>query len=479
MDKSEQQLKILAELARREKQRKFYKFEPYDWQQDFFSAGKDNPERLLMAANGVGKTLSGAYETACHLTGKYPDWWQGHRFKKPIKMWVGSITDREQKDGTQPALIGENLGEGFEGGFIPPEYFIGKPSPRRASVPDVIDTIYVHHASGGTSSLNFKTYQQGWRLWQAAAPDAVWLDEQPDENSLDEQNIYTEAQTRVFRSGGIIYATLTPLLGETPFIMHFTEPKAKGIYWCGATWDDAPHLDREHKERLMASYPEHVRDARTKGIPMMGEGAVFKVEESEISCAPFEIPKHFARICGIDFGIDHPAAAAWVAYDRGQDIIYVYDCYKKSGETAVYHAAAINARGRDIPVAWPHDGLNREKSGGKNLAQQYRSYGVNMLGKSAHYRPKAGEKPKLGAQDTEPVVYEVLERMKTGRFRVFSNLSDWFSEFRSYHRKDNRIVRVKDDIMSATFYAVMMKRYAMAGTPLKDSPIPQPMIKAL
>jgi hypothetical protein len=35
----------------------------------FFKAGKDYPERLFMAANRVGKSIGGAYESTCHLTG--------------------------------------------------------------------------------------------------------------------------------------------------------------------------------------------------------------------------------------------------------------------------------------------------------------------------------------------------------------------------------------------------------------------------
>ena len=96
------------------------------------------------------------------------------------------------------------------------------------------------------------------------------------------------------------------------------------------------------------------------------------------------------------------------------------------------------------------------------LADHYRGHQVNMLSKSARYPRVAGEEEKGGPQPVEPIIDEVLERMVTGRFKVFSNLSDWFEEKRSYHRKDGRIVDRRDDILKATFYAVMMKRYAVA-----------------
>tara|TARA_R100000315_G_C5166336_1_gene95894 strand:- start:132 stop:689 length:558 start_codon:yes stop_codon:yes gene_type:complete len=160
-------------------------------------------------------------------------------------------------------------------------------------------------------------------------------------------------------------------------------------------------------------------------------------------------------VCGIDFGIDHPAAACWIAYDADADVIYVYDCYKERGQTAAYHAQAIKSRGKWIPVSWPHDGMIRDKGGGVALKDQYMAQGVNMLGFSARYDDAKG-----GGQSREPITLEILERMRTGRFKVFSHLSDWFEEKRMLHRKDGKIVPERDDIESATRYAVMMIRCA-------------------
>jgi hypothetical protein len=218
---------------------------------------------------------------------------------------------------------------------------------------------------------------------------------------------------------------------------------------------------------MILSYRAHERDARTKGIPMLGEGAVFPVPDEDIRVDPFRLPDHFARLKGCDFGIDHPAAGVEIAWDRDMDVVYVIDCYRKAGETTGYHAAWFNKAGKRIPVSWPHDGMNREKSGGITLADHYRKAGVNMLPKSARYPRQPGEKhEKGGAQPVEPIVDEVLERMLTGRFKVFSSLSLWFEEKRSYHRKDGRITDRRDDILKATFYAVMMLRYSVAPSSL-------------
>lgn len=449
-------LEVIREVKARISQRKLYTFNPYPWQREFFNAGIDNAERLLMAANGVGKTISGGFEVACHLTGEYPDWWQGRRFEGPVLVWVGSITNQTQRDYTQPILLGDDLGEGLGTGFIPKPLLISKPRIRQAGIGDVVDMFQVRHKSGGISRAVMKTYEQGWRMWQGAAPDVIWMDEQPDENAANEKPIFAEAQTRVFRSGGIILMTLTPLLGETDTITHFMNPQAPGIWWIGATWDDAPHLKEEDKARLEQTYPDYQRDTRTKGVPMMGEGRVFTVAEDDFKIPPRDIPDEWARIKGIDFGIAHPAAVADLAWDRDSDIIYVTRVWRRQGCDAAEHAQAINDVDPWVPVAWPHDGTNREKKGGERLKDAYVAHQVRMLGKSARYVNDKG-----GSQPVEPVILEVETRLIEGRFKVFSGCKEFFDEYRNYHRKDGRVVALKDDVLKAVFYGVMMRRYAM------------------
>ena len=145
-----------------------------------------------------------------------------------------------------------------------------------------------------------------------------------------------------------------------------------------------------------------------------------------------------------------------MAWDRDRDVIYIYDCYKKSNETPVYHAHAIRQRGDWIPVSWPHDGMNREKRSGQVLKDEYVRLGVNMLSRSARYKNDVG-----GGQDQEPIVMEMLERMKTDRLKIFSNLNPLLEERRMFHRKDGRIVNIREDILKAVMYAIMMRRFAM------------------
>lgn len=447
---------LLAKFQRQVQGHKLRTYKPYQWQKEFHAEGIDNPERMLMAANRVGKTISAACEVAFHATGDYPEWWEGKKFDKPVLIWTGSPTNETSKDIVQAELLG-GLGEKLGTGWIPRSRIAGQPTTRQAGVKNVVDSFQVRHKSGGLSTVILKTYEQGWQKWQGTAPHVVWLDEEPDD-----YKIFSEAQTRILTSKGILLVTFTPLLGLTELVEHF-QSGGPGIYIKGATWKDAPHLSPEDCERLSASYRAHERKARTEGIPMMGEGAVFPVDDDEIRIAPFKVPTHFARIKGCDFGIDHPAAGVEIAWDRDQDIIYLIDCYKKAGQTAPYHAAWFNKSNKQIPVAWPHDGMNREKKGGGTIAKGYAELGVNMLGKSARYpKEKGATEDKGGPQAVEPIVNEFLDRMLTGRFKAFSHLSEFFEEKRSYHRKDGLIVAKRDDILKALFYAGMMKRYAVS-----------------
>ncbi len=464
--------KVLNLALQRVEQRRLLRYTPYDWQKDFHNAGKDNSQRLLMAANGVGKTLCGAAETAIHLTGRYPDWWEGRRFDRPVLVWVGSISNQTQRDYTQPALMGANLGEALGTGFIPKEDIIGRPRPRQAGIGEVVDMVRVrHHPTGKESTLTFKTFEQGWRMWQGAAPDIVWMDEQPDENAKEEAPIFSEVITRIFRSAGIMYATMTPLLGETEMIRHFMSSGVKGIWWRGATWDDAPHLDQEQKEIAKASYGAHEVEARTQGIPMMGEGRVFTSLESEITCSPKAIPEHWARLVGIDFSHSggHPSAVAEIAWDRDEDVIYLVRVWRQANADIQTHVTAIRGQNPWIPVAWPHDGLNRRdqgiQKGLQTTKQIYSDAGAKMLSKSARYKNDTG-----GPQPVEPIILEMQTRFDSGGLKIFNTCKEFLDEFRSYHRKDGKVVPIHDDVIKATMYAIMMKRYAVTKNFSKKKP---------
>lgn len=218
------------------------------------------------------------------------------------------------------------------------------------------------------------------------------------------------------------------------------------------TIEEAEHYTPEEQAAIIASYPPHERQARARGIPTLGSGRVFPVDEDMLRVKAFDLPADWVQIGGIDFGWDHPTAACRLAWDRDTDVMYVTASYGVREAVPIIHAAALKAWGDWLPWAWPHDGLQHDKGSGEAIAEQYRRQGLRLLPQRASFED--------GSNGVEAGVSEMLERMQTGRWKVFEHLEDWFVEFRRYHRKDGQIVKHKDDRLSAARYAMMMKRFA-------------------
>jgi phage terminase large subunit-like protein len=316
----------------------------------------------------------------------------------------------------------------------------------KQGVPDAVSSIVIKHECGEDSVIQFNSYDQGRTKWQADTVDFVWFDEEPP------LAIYSEGLTRTQAVGGQVFVTFTPLLGMSEVVKRFILDKPTGTSVTNMTISDAEHYTPEQREAIIEAYPAHEREARAKGVPILGSGRVFPVVEEAIKCTAFPIPSHWPRIVGLDFGIDHPTAIVWMAWDRDSDIVYVTDCYRVKDASIAIHAASIRARGDWVPVSWPHDGLQRDKGSGEQLAKQYKDMGVPMLPERATFED--------GSNGLEAGVSEMLTRMQTMRLKVFGHLEDWFEEFRLYHRKDGLIVNKNDDLLAATRYAMMMRRKA-------------------
>ncbi len=439
----------MEELERRRRTNLLAKYRPYSKQREFHRVGAKYRERLFMAGNQLGKTLAGAAEAAMHLSGRYPDWWDGYRFKKPVVMIAGSESYELTRDGVQRLMIGPPMSEEDWGtGYLPKADILDY--TRRSGVSQALDSVTVRHVSGKASTLLFKAYEQGRGKWQANTVDYVWFDEEPPED------VYLEGITRTNATNGLVTVTFTPLNGMSAVVQRYILPGedagAVSRTVTTMTIDDAEHYSPEERKRIIDSYPAHEKEARTKGIPALGSGRIFPIAEESITVAPFEIPKHWVQIGGLDFGWDHPFGAAGCAWDRDADIFYVTKEYREREATPLIHSGALKPWGSWLPWSWPHDGLQHDKGSGEQLAAQYRGHGLNMLPERATFDD--------GTNGVEAGLADMLDRMQTGRWKVFSTCTHWFEEFRLYHRKDGKIVKERDDVISASRYALMMKRFA-------------------
>lgn len=417
---------------------------------EFFDAGKTYMERAAIAANRVGKTTMSCYETTLHLTGRYPHWWTGRRFDHPVEWWAASVTGESTRDILQFELIGhiDQIGTGM----IPKECIIGDPT-RRRGVADAIDTVRVRHVSGGESHISFKSYDQGREKFQGTKKDGVSLDEEPD------MGVYTECLTRLMATDGVskdglMICTFTPLKGMSAVVLSFMNEPNPNRFVITLGFDDAPHLTEESKAKLLLSFPPHERDARSKGIPQLGSGAIYPIPESEIIIPDMPIPDHWPRAYGMDVGWNR-TAAVWGAINRESDVLYLFrEHYRAQAEPAI-HAAAIRGKDEWIPGVIDPASRGRSQVDGNQLLEMYKNLQLDL---------------DTAQNGVESGIYEVWGRLSTGRLKVFKSLVSWQEEFRLYRRDEKgRIVKEKDHIMDATRYLVVSGVARAKTKPVKKS----------
>lgn len=439
-------LKLLDEKNRRISNRKYLTYYPdkgplrrelYPKHMEFFAAGKTYRERMFMAANRVGKTEgAGGLEIMYHLTGLYPKWWNGRKFNRPTDIWVAGNSAKTTRDIIQSKLFGPKDKVGT--GLIPADYIIS--TTAKAGVPDAYDTVLIKHILGGVSNIQLKSFDQGRTAFEGTEKDIIWLDEEP---ALD---IYVECLLRTMTNNGMIMLTFTPLMGMSETVMTFlpggeikeiAEGSKKVIT---ATWDDVPHLSEEAKKELWNSIPPFQRDARAKGVPQLGAGAIYPVPESDIVVTDFEIPNHWPRAYGMDVGWNR-TAAPWAAWDRDNDIVYLYsEHYRGQAEPSI-HTEAIKAKGVWIPGVIDPASRGRTQRDGQQLLQDYIDLGLDL---------------EIAFNGVESGIYEVWQRLSTGRLKVFKSMSNWLAEYRLYRRDEKgHIVKTNDHLMDATRYLIM------------------------
>lgn len=444
-------------------------FEPYKRQREFLDAGATKRERLLIAGNQNGKTHCGAFEACIHMTGLYPKDWKGRRFDKPTKGWACGMTSLAVRDIQQKKLCGEpGVDVAFGTGMIAKGLFVDKPSLARG-VTDAYDTIQVRHVSGGVSVCRFKSYEQGRAKFQGESLDWIWFDEEPPED------VYSEGLTRTVATGGMAFMTFTPLEGWSAVVNRFLTEESPSRETITMTIDDALHIPPEKRQEIIDGYAPHEREARARGVPMLGSGRIFlTLEASLIEEAIERVPIYWGKLWGLDFGIGHPFAAVLGAIDRDNDVWHILHVIRMADALSLVQATAMLRIGAQVPVAWPRDGTDRDPHTGEPLSASFRKHGLKMLHVHATW--------EAGGMSTEAGIQEWDEREKTGRLKVAGHLVDWWEERRFYHRKDGKIIKIKDDVMSATRIMLMMRRFARnvplgpsdgsRGAPGRNGPIP-------
>lgn len=224
-------------------------------------------------------------------------------------------------------------------------------------------------------------------------------------------------------------------------------------YLVQAGWDDVPHLDEQTKKDLIESTPPYLRDARTKGIPSLGAGAIYPVQLSEVLVDPFLIPAYWPRMYALDVGWNR-TAALWGAWDRSVDCVYLYTEHYRGQVEPSIHATAIKARGEWIPGAIDPAARGRSQRDGEQLIQDYRNLGLKLT-------------PAVNA--FEAGLYDTWERLSTGRLKLFKTLQNTQAEYRLYRRDENgNVVKEFDHLMDCMRYIVLNIRAIAVVQPVQQ-----------
>lgn len=444
-------LALMREKERRQARRKLWTYFPdagplrrelYPQHLEFFRLGATVSTRAFMAANRVGKTEGGGgYELTLHLTGRYPEWWQGRRFNHAIDAWACGDTNETVRDIIQLKLMGREE-DGWGAGLIPGDDIVRV--VKRQNGNGALDYAIIKRQGGGESRLGFKSYEQGRKAFQGTEKHVVWLDEE------SEEGIRSECVMRLMTTNGLLIETFTPLRGLTPIVMKYlgddaevpeTRASVQGDRaMVMAGWDDVPHLSTEQKTRMLAESETHLVEARSKGIPSIGSGAIYPVPEAEITVDDFAIPAHWPRAYGLDVGWNC-TAGVFGAIDREANCVYLYSLHYQGQQEPSTHVAGIHARGKWLRGVIDPASRGRSQKDGEQLLVAYRDLGLNLV--------EADNSRESG-------LYVVHQRLATGRLKVFKSLKPWLSEYRIYHRDEKgQVVKQKDHAMDATRYLIV------------------------
>lgn len=395
-----------------------------------FNVTKDYKQIMALCANQVGKTTFGLCYVVMSTTGIYPDWYDGYKFESANTWWLGGVSQKDVRDVLQERLLGP-VGD-FGSGFLPHKCieFETLKDAQRDTTP--IGTFRVKHKNGGHSTVTFKSYAEGREAWQAKPGISILLDEEPP------IEIYVEALMRTIASDGRVLLTFTPMKGVSDTITNFlgdhdilhpTGEVGPGRYLVRASWDDAPHLSEEAKNNLIQSIPKFQRDARSKGIPSLGAGAIYRVSEELVFIEPFALPPHWKRSYGMDVGWNR-TSAIWGAIDPDSGIHYIYSEHYLGEEKPTVHTQSIMARGKWMKGAIDPAARGRGQDDGQKLFDQYCDLGLNLT--------------KANNAVSGPL-WEIEEAMEQGRFKIFKTCTNILSEFRLYRRDEKGAIVKKDD----------------------------------
>lgn len=442
-----------------------YRRELYKPHLEFMKAGATHRFRVFCGGNRSGKSFTMAAELAYHITGDYPEWWEGKRIKKLTTVWVVAESGALFRDSLQKLLFGEP-GEDVGTGLLPlAEKNNGVGIIRYSAMqgtPGAIGTALCRHKKGHNVSIVIKTNEMSREQFQAAKVGIVAFDEEPREE------IYTECLMRLMGAGkepGILMMAFTPLKGLSNVVLKFLpngqfpergspidDPEK---YICRVEWADVPHLSEQDKNEILKNIPPNERDPRSKGVPSLGSGRIYPIDDEFVFVKPFQIPDYWPRAFGLDFAsYAGYTAAVWIAQDPMSKTKYVYAEYKRRHVSDEVHVMSIQARGKWIQGVADPSGGGRRDNGDLRL-DFYRKLGLNLV---------PGENAFLTG------IAKTLNEFESGKTKIFDNLLELKKEIATYRfdSKDPNVAarNQEDHVLDALRY--LLSKFEWVAKSIED-----------
>lgn len=461
-------------IQHHEEYHRISRFTPYPFQTQFYRKGKDYRYRFLMAGNRVGKSFSMAQEVSYHLTGLYPEWWEGKRFDHPPLVWAIGITSDTTRKVLQKELLGTIMAKNeaeMGTGSIPRDYIDFTNIEKDGNIVRVIKI--QHHSEGGKkdgwSTLEFRTTSQGEHTLMGPSVDFIWLDEQDPYNDT---KIFAQCVTRTMTTRGLVAITATPEAGRTNLVDDFLTNgfgKSETKYCQNTTWDEAEHLTPEIQEEILDAIPVWQREMRKSGLPVIGQGVIFSIGDDEILCDPFPIPLHWKVLWALDVGTTNdPTVVTQAVHDPDGDVYYIVSQLVLDEDRSA-KASAEYIMGTDIalaPVIPPHDAADG-KDGSAGYGTLMKHYGCNV--QPSFYNPHDITTNMVGVSNKNPRaiapgLHWMNDHFKSGKLKVFKGCESFIKEKHSYHVNDKGSFKGSDHSIDSARYAFMSLK-ANRGVP--------------
>jgi len=436
-------------------------FRPFDHQRRFFVTATDR--RGILAANRIGKTVSTCYETAYHLTGRYPDWWQGKRFDAPITAMVAgegwsqvALVLQKELLGTQDVKLRDEIGTGA----IP-----------RSDI--IVDTMRgdganaigceIQHTSGGKSYLLFANYTQEVRQLQGFKLNLAVFDEQPPDD------FFSEVVTRTATTQGMVMCSFTPLKGLNGLVSKFWN-REEGYDFIRVAWDDVPEYDpwgepfllRETRRQLERDYLPHEREARIAGKPIMGKGAVFQIRDwptYRTGDYDFKSMTGIERIIALDLGLVNDRTVISLMYwHPHEQTAWLHTQITVKGLDEANPVNYINNLLRPevfgTPIVLPADATTpgRYTMSSASIRDLFEQYDLNVIPEPIM------NPPDLQGRRTNHKSYGVnamRQMLEAGTFMVNERCQDFLREAQNYYVDQHGRFSDPDDCIDSARYALL------------------------